>query len=194
MTCAMFASMKRDLPSLEEAVRILRTTRTRRMPKAPPPVNRQIAPLLKTLNERFEAYDTGAGRLKSRWPEIVGETLSRITEPMKIVRGKPGTKVTGTLELKVDGAYAAVIQHQSQVIIDRVNLFMGAGTLSRLRLVQGPVTQVSRPAPPPVIKPLSAVEDLKLQDSLKDVTDERLRRELLRLGRAVLTKGATRRT
>jgi len=175
--------MKRDLPSLDEAVRILRTTRTRRAPKPPPPVNRQIAPLLKSLNDRFEAYDTGAGRLKSRWPEIVGDTVARLSEPAKIIKGK-----TGTLELKVEGAYAAAIQHQSQPIIDRVNLFLGAGTISRLRIVQGPVSKAKAPAAPQPIKPLSATEDLKLQQSLSDVSDEKLKRELLKLGRAVLQK------
>ncbi|MEM9965170.1 MAG: DciA family protein [Asticcacaulis sp.] len=143
--------MKRDLPSLEEAVHILRSTRTRRAPKPPPPVNRQIAPLLKSLNERFEAYDTGAGRLKSRWPEIVGETVARLSEPAKVIKGK-----TGTLELKVEGAYAAAIQHQSQPIIDRVNLFLGAGTISRLRIVQGPVTKAKTPTALDLIKMLDA--------------------------------------
>ncbi|MDC7683802.1 DciA family protein [Asticcacaulis sp. BYS171W] len=180
--------MKDNLPSLDEAVRILRTTRTRRAPKPPPPVNRQIAPLLKTLNERFEAYDTGAGRLKNRWAEIVGDTVARITEPLKVVRGKPGSKTPGTLELRVEGAYAAVIQHQNRVIIDRVNLFLGAGTVERLRLVQGPIQRAAKAAPPPPKRPLSAIEDLGLQESLKDVTDDRLKRELLKLGRAVLLK------
>ncbi|ESQ77510.1 DUF721 domain-containing protein [Asticcacaulis sp. YBE204] len=185
--------MKDNLPSLDEAVRILRTTRTRRAPKPPPPVNRQIAPLLKTLNERFEAYDTGAGRLKSRWAEIVGDTVARITEPLKVVRGKPGSKTPeskngGTLELRVEGAYAAVIQHQNRVIIDRVNLFLGAGTVERLRLSQGPIQRTAKTAPPAPKRPLSAIEDLGLQESLKDVTDERLKRELLKLGRAVLLK------
>ncbi|WP_140984972.1 DUF721 domain-containing protein [Asticcacaulis tiandongensis] len=176
--------MKRDLPSLEEAVHILRSTRTRRAPKPPPPVNRQIAPLLKSLNERFEAYDTGAGRLKSRWPEIVGETVARLSEPAKIIKGK-----AGTLELKVEGAYAAAIQHQSQPIIDRVNLFLGAGTISRLRIVQGPVTKAKTTTAPQPLKPLPAAEDLKLQQSLSDISDEKLKRELLKLGRAVLQKG-----
>ncbi|MFT4090834.1 MAG: DciA family protein [Asticcacaulis sp.] len=175
--------MKRDLPSIEEAVHILRTVRTRRAPKAPPPVNRQIAPLLKSLNDRFESYDTGAGRLKSRWPEIVGETVARLSEPAKVIKGK-----IGTLELRVEGAYAAAIQHQSQPIIDRVNLFLGAGTIGRLRIIQGPVTKARTTTAAQPVKPLSAVEDLKLQQSLNDVSDEKLKRELLKLGRAVLQK------
>jgi len=114
----------------------------------PPPVNRQIAPLLRTLNDRFEAYDTGAGRLRNRWPEIVGDTVARVTEPVKLIRARPGAKSGGTLDLRVEGAFASVIQHQNRVIIDRVNLFLGAGTVDRLRLIQGPVQKTAPPAPP----------------------------------------------
>lgn len=186
-------TMKRDLPSYEEAVRILRTTRTRRAPQPTPPVNRQIAPMMKALNERFEAYDTGAGRLKSRWPEIVGDTVARVTEPVKVIRARPGARAGGTLDLRVEGSFASVIQHQSRVILDRVNLFLGAGTVERLRLIQGPVQKVARPLPPPAPKPLSAAEELALQESVKAVADEKLRRELLRLGRSVLLKDRVRR-
>jgi hypothetical protein len=158
------------------------------MPMAPPSINRQIQPLIKSLNERFEAYDTGAGRLKARWPEIVGETLSKITEPLKILRAKPNTKTVGALELKVEGAYAGMIQHQAQVIIDRVNLYLGASTIGRIRLIQGPVQKSVRPAPKATLKPLSAKDDLELQNSLSGISDARLKQQLLRLGRFVLQK------
>lgn len=161
----------------------MRTTRTRRAPKPPPPVNRQIAPLLQSLNDRFEATDTGAGRLTRRWPEIVGESVARISEPAKIVKGR-----IGILELRVEGAYATALQHQSQPILDRVNLFLGAGTIGRLRIVQGPVTKAAPSTRPAPAKPLPAAEDLRLQESLSHIADDRLRRELLKLGRAVLQK------
>jgi len=156
----------------------------------PPPVNRQITPLIKTLNERFEAYDTGAGRLKNRWPEIVGDTVARVTEPVKLIRARAGAKSGGTLDLRVEGSFASVIQHQNRVIIDRVNLFLGAGTVDRLRLIQAPVQKIARPVAPPAPRPLNAAEELSLQVSINGVADEKLKRELLRLGRAVLLREA----
>ncbi|MDC7674966.1 DUF721 domain-containing protein [Asticcacaulis machinosus] len=202
--------MKRNLPSLEDAVAILRATRTKRMPKPPPPVNRQIAPMLKTLSARFEAYDTGAGRLKNRWPEIVGESLSKLSEPVKIIAARapaqtsargslsksaaPPTisRVTtsgGILEIRCEGAYAPILQHQQDLILSRVNLFLGAGSVGRLRIVQGQVAKSAlRGNTAPRSKPLSAEQELILQNSLRDVTDERLKRTLLKLGRAVIAK------
>ncbi len=177
--------MKRSLPSLEESVRILRTTHTKRAPRAGPPVQKQVQPLLKSLQARFEANDDGSGRLKTRWNEVVGEPLSRLCEPVRIIKGKGKP---GTLEIRVAGAYAPLIQHQSQVVIDRVNLYLGTGTVDRLRLIQGPLSVQPKATQPARPKPLNAAEELRLRESLGDVADDRLRETLLKLGRAVLQK------
>jgi len=177
--------MKRSLPSLEESVRILRTTHTKRAPRAGPPVQKQVQPLLKSLQARFEANDDGAGKLKSRWNEVVGEQLSKLCEPVRIIKGKGRP---GTLEIRVAGAYAPLIQHQSQVVIDRINLYLGTGTIDRLRLIQGPLSVQPKAAQPARPKPLNAAEELRLRESLGDVSNDRLRETLLKLGRAVLQK------
>ncbi|MFT4075213.1 MAG: DciA family protein [Asticcacaulis sp.] len=177
--------MKRQLPSLEESLHILRTTRTKRMPKAPPPITRQVQPLVKSLQARFEQMDDGSGKLKNRWPEIVGESLAKLCEPVRIIKGR--THGAGALEIRVMGAYAPLVQHQSATLIDRINLFLGARTIDRLRLIQGPLTQTAKKPPaPPKPKPLSAQEELALQQSLSDVADEKLKKSLLQLGRSIL--------
>jgi hypothetical protein len=181
----MVVFMKRPLPSLEESLHILRTTRTRRMPKAPPPITRQVQPLLKSLQARFEQMDDGSGKLKSRWTEIVGESLARLCEPIRIIKGR--AHGSGALEIRVMGAYAPLVQHQSATLIDRINLFLGAKTIDRLRIIQGPLTQTSNKKPvSPKPKPLSAQEDLALQQSLSDVGNETLKKSLLQLGRSIL--------
>jgi hypothetical protein len=177
--------MKRSLPSAEEAVRILRSTHTKRAPRAGPSVQKQVQPLLKSLQARFEANDDGAGKLKSRWTEVVGEQLSRLCEPVRVIKGKGRP---GTLEIRVAGAYAPLIQHQSQVVLDRINLYLGTGTIDKLRLIQGPLTRPAKIAQPARPKPLNAAEELQLRESLGDVGDDRLRETLLKLGRAVLQK------
>ena len=180
--------MKRSLPSLEESVRILRTTHTKRAPRAGPPVQKQVQPLLKSLQARFEANDDGAGKLKSRWNEVVGEQLSKLCEPVRIIKGKGRP---GTLEIRVAGAYAPLIQHQSQVVIDRINLYLGTGTIDRLRLIQGPLSVQPKATQPARPKPLNAAEELRLRESVSDVADEKLRNALLKLGRGVLQKSKT---
>ena len=166
-------------------MRILRTTHTKRAPRAGPTVQKQVQPLLKSLQAKFEANDDGAGRLKARWTEVVGERLSKLCEPVRIIKGKGRP---GTLEIRVAGAYAPLIQHQSQVVIDRINLYLGTGTIDRLRLIQGPLSTLPKAPPAPRPKPLNAAEELRLRESLGDVGDDKLRETLLKLGRAVLQK------
>jgi len=177
--------MKRSLPSTEEAVRILRTHHTKRAPRAGPTIQKQVQPLLKSLQAKFEANDDGSGRLKARWVEVVGDQLSKLCEPVRIIKGKGRP---GTLEIRVAGAYAPLIQHQSQVVIDRVNLHLGAGTVDKLRLIQGPLSVKPQAAQPARAKPLNAAEELRLRESLTDVTNAKLREALLKLGRGVLQK------
>lgn len=182
--------MKRDLPSLEESVRILRTTHTRRAPKAPPPVNKQVQPLLKSLQARFEGLEDGTSKLKNRWPEIVGESLSKLCEPVRLIKGRQSAAnpTGGALEIRVMGAYAPLIQHQSAVLIDRINLFLGGKPVARLRLIQGPLLQKAKPQPVARPKPLTPQEELSLQQSVSHVEDEKLKKSLLMLGRAIIKR------
>jgi hypothetical protein len=188
--------MKRPLPSLEDSLRILRTTHTKRMPKAPPPVKKQVQPLLKSLQTRFEQMDDGTGKLKNRWTEIVGESLSKLCEPVRIIKGRAasnklgaGPPTGGALELRVaNSTHATLIMHHAPTLIDRINLFLGSKTVERLRIIQGPLA-VHTKAPPIVRpKPLSAQEELGLQQSLSDVEDEKVRKSLLLLGRSILKR------
>lgn len=178
--------MPRPLPSVEEARQILSMKRSR-PPRRPPPVaGRALTSLLKTLDERFGKGPEG---LKARWREIVGETLAARTEPVKLSKGKAGA----TLELKVDGPAAALIQHQSADILARVNLFLGKDQVERLRIVQG---VVRRPAVEAQAKaaqarrrraqPLDAAVEAELEQGLAREGDEGLKKALLRLGREVM--------
>ncbi len=166
-------------------MRILRTTHTKRAPRAGPAVHIQVQPLLKSLQARFEANDDGAGKLKARWTEVVGAQLAKLCEPVRVIKGKGKP---GTLEIRVAGAYAPLIQHQSQVVIDRINLFLGTGSIDRLRLIQGPLSTPPKTPQPARPLPLNAAEELRLRDSLANVDDDRLRETLLKLGRSVLQK------
>ena len=145
---------------------------------------RALKPLLKDLDARF---GSGPGALQARWREIVGETLARRTEPVKLTRSRNGGPQT--LELKVDGPAAAIVQHQVPEILERVNLYLGAGAVGRVRIVQGPVKpSPSRPAPTPrrTAPPLDAAEEARLESAVSDVSSTRLRLALLRFGRAAV--------
>lgn len=176
--------MARDLPTEAEAREILARRKTRPTPRPTPPAGRSLAPFIRALDEK---YGRGAEALRPRWREIVGERLARVTEPRKLTRGRSGSG--GTLELRVAGAAALLVQHQSAEIIERVNLFLGEGAVEKLRIAQGPVRALSdAPAAPrrrTAAPPLDAAAEAELARSL-ETAPEPLKGPLMALGRAVL--------
>jgi len=175
---------RRPLPTNAEAAAILTRKRTRPQWRAAPPAGRSLNKLLKSLDEKF---GQGPGALEARWREIVGAEIARRTEPVKL--SKPRGGGPGTLEIRVAGAGAALIQHQAPEIVARVNLFLGAGAVNKLRIVQGPL-RAAHPAPTPAqVKrrtPLDAAQEAELAASLASAPDGPLKAALLSLGRGVL--------
>ena len=135
--------MPRRLPTPAETARILAERRTRPAYRPPPAAGRGLTQLLKGLEEKF---GQGPDVLRARWREIAGETLAARTEPVKLIKTRTGG---ATLELKVDGPAAALVQHQAPELLARVNLYLGEGQVSRLRIVQGRVKPPPWPAPAP---------------------------------------------
>jgi len=180
--------MPRRLPDNEEAARILATRKTRPPYRAAPTVGRSLGKFVKRLDERF---GHGTGALHARWTEIVGETLARRTEPAKLVNSRSGGPAT--LEIRVDGPSAALIQHQTAEILERVNLFLGSGAVGKLRIVQGPVKARARPTSAAAGRartrpaPLDAATEAELEASVAPARDEGLKEALQRLGRGVLS-------
>ncbi len=174
--------MRRPLPTPEEALAILRTKRTKPQRRPPPPAGKSLAPLLKSLEAQF---GQGPAALQARWREIVGDTLARRTEPVRIIKGRNGAG--GALELRVDGPVASLIQHQAPQITARLDMLLGKGVVTRLRIIQGPVKAAAAPAQPRRPKPpLDAATEKELTDSLAAQPDGALKDALLKLGRGVL--------
>ena len=176
--------MPRQLPSPEEAARILARKRTRPPHRPPPPAGRGLARYLKDLDTRF---GQGSGALSARWREVVGPEVARRTEPVKLVKGRNGGP--STLEIRVAGPAAAIIQHQAHDILARVNLFLGPQAVQKLRIVQGPLQRTETTPPPRQRKaPLDAAQEARLADELAEAPEGRLKDALLALGRGVLRR------
>ena len=175
--------MPRELPTAEEALHILRTKRTRPLGRPPPPVGRALRGYLKTMDERFSQ---GADALAARWREVVGPEIARRTEPVKLVKGRAGA--ASTLEIRVAGPAAAIIQHQAHEILGRVNLFLGPEAVGKLRIVQGPLRRPEPPPPKRRAAPLDAALEAKLAADLADAPEGKLKDALTKLGRGVLRR------
>jgi len=179
---------RRRLPTPAETARILSERRTKPPHRPPPAAGRGLTKLLKELEGKF---GPGPDVLSARWREIAGETLAARTQPIKLTKSRTGG---ATLELKVDGPAAALIQHQAPELLARVNLFLGEGQVSRLRIVQGQVK-----APPQAAaearaaqarrkraQPLDAAEEAALEQGLARAEEGPLKQALRKLGREVL--------
>ena len=177
--------MPRTLPTTEEAARILAAKRTRPARRPLPTAGRSLNKLVRELDGRF---GQGPGALQARWREIVGDQIARRTEPVKLSprRGASGA----SLEIRVAGPAAAIVQHQAPEILARVNLFLGEGAVERLRIVQGPLRAASASAPARRRSPpLDAAREAELAQTLAAVPDSPLKAALLALGRGVLRQG-----
>ncbi len=176
---------RRTLPSPQEALAILAAKRTRPVHRPPPPAGRALN---KTLREFDAKFGQGPGALMARWREVVGPDIARRTEPVKLVRGRNGGP--SSLEIRVAGPAAALIQHQAHDILARVNLFLGAEAVQKLRIVQGPLRGTGEGATPPRRRPapLDAAEEAKLAADLAAAPDGRLKEALMALGRGVLRR------
>ncbi|MBS0362927.1 MAG: DUF721 domain-containing protein [Proteobacteria bacterium] len=181
---------RRDLPTHEEALAILSRKRTRPQRRPPPPLSRAVNRSLKPFDAQF---GQGSSALEARWREVVGPEIAKRTEPVKLVRGRNGGP--SSLEIRVAGPAAAIIQHQAHEILARVNVFLGADAVQKLRIVQGPLQNKAETAAakrPRRLPPLDAAAEAGLQRDLAQAPDGKLKAALLALGRGVLRQtGAT---
>lgn len=108
---------------------------------------RRIADLVPAVGDTaFRKFGFVQSSVITRWPEIVGPRLARVTAPESL-RFPMGKKADGTLSITVSGAHGPIVQHIIPDIIERVNRFFGYAAIARVRMTQG---QVKRASAPPV--------------------------------------------
>ena len=147
----------------------------------------------KVVGESFRRQGFASAELVTRWSEIAGAEIAAHSQPIKIqwVRPSPslspspggsaGGQEPGTLVLRVEGPAAIEIQHLANVILERVNRFLGWRAVARLALRQAPLRHDERKArhrPDPAAA-------ARLADTLTTIGDDDLRQALARLGAAV---------
>jgi hypothetical protein len=136
------------------------------------------------LAETFKRQGFASTELVTRWAEIVGPEIAAHAEPIKLqwpraTDGEPTEPAT--LVLRVEGPAAIEIQHQSNIVLERINRFFGWQAVGRLALRQAPLKRRA----PPVRPPVDAEAAADIAATLTDVNDDELRMALGRLGAAV---------
>jgi hypothetical protein len=97
-----------------------------------------------------------------RWSEIVGPHIARIALPQKWQDGPDGAVLT----LKCEPGAAVLLQHQTRMLIERLNAYLGAGRIIRLKLVPGRLVQRADPPGHPQPEAEAGMESLTLGEAL----------------------------
>ena len=139
----------------------------------------------KPLADAFKKQGFASREIVTRWPQIVGADIALNAEPMRMQWQRKNNEIDsepGTLVLRVEGPAAIEIQHQTGLIIERVNRFFGWQAVGAIALRQAPLTRrevrKTRPKPDPAAAK-------RIADSLTGIADDPLRQALGRLGAAV---------
>src|SRR5438270_388996 len=83
--------------------------------------------------------------LRQAWPEIVGERLAKVCEPISLewARG-PRTgedeRQPATLVVRVEGAFGLEVQHLAPALLERINSHFGWRCAGKLAIRQGRVS------------------------------------------------------
>lgn len=124
--------------------------------------------------------------LLQAWPEVIGVTIASWCQPEEIrfprQTGSSGRR-DGKLVLRVSAGRALEIQHQTPIIIAKVNQLFGYQAIADIAIRQG----VLPPPPPPRRRfiPPSSAATKAAEKSLSGISDSRLRQALAGLGAAI---------
>ncbi len=183
MTGKVHSMVKRStLDPLEEARARVRLRYVKAKAVHPGPATLGKAAMRLTRKKLPKSIAT-IGKLKLDWENIVGEQLNRLCRPEKLGAARGGRQLT----LKVIPAAAGLVQHQSEMIRQRVSVVAG-GDITAIKLIQGPLpgskTLPDRGAAP---VPITNEQREALLAGAQQIDDMKLRAAIVALGEAVLT-------
>lgn len=149
---------------------------------------RQLAELFPAVGElAFRKFGFVQSALITRWPEIAGERIARVSQPQGL-RFARGTKAEGTLKLTVTSAAAPMVQHLTGDIMAAVNRFFGYRAVARVDIVQGVVRRGAAATPPAPPAPARTQAPASPHAGLRAVADPELRAVLEGLAASLATR------
>ncbi|MBO5997855.1 MAG: DUF721 domain-containing protein [Alphaproteobacteria bacterium] len=126
--------------------------------------------------------------LIAHWSDIVGEKLAVAVKPDKISFPK-NDRMNGTLYVRVQsGAFATVLEHQKNIVLDRINTFFGYDALSNIKIQQDAQIEIKKPSEQTIPKELTEEQKEMLQKKLEGITDETLKNQLYEIGKKLFLK------
>ena len=169
-----------SLDPLEEARARVKLRYAKTKPVHPGPGTIGVAAMRLTRKKLPQKAAT-LSRIKVQWTDIVGEQLARLCRPEKLTPAKGGRRLT----LMVIPAAAGLVQHQSEIIRQRVSVAAG-GDITAIKILQGHFGAAAKMTKPTRLA-LTAEQRDALLTSAQTIEDKKLRAAIVALGEAVLT-------
>jgi hypothetical protein len=147
------------------------------------------------IDEALAARGLGKANLIADWRAIVGDSIARYARPLQL-QWPPRTAnrdeaAQATLVLAVDGAFALEAQHNTTMIVERVNSHLGWRCVERIAFRQRPLPPLRekrKPAPAP-----SAASESRARQAADPVRNDDLRESLTRFGARVIDRASRQR-
>ncbi len=132
----------------------------------------------KVLGSEARRRGLAETRLLTDWAAVIGETIAARCQPVSLSRH-------GVLHLDVAGGAALELQHAELQVIERINMFFGRPTVTRLRLRQVPPQRRRLTPPPPPVPKLDPAEEAVIDETVQAIGDPALREALASLGQTL---------
>jgi hypothetical protein len=124
----------------------------------------------------FRKRAPAGAQVLADWEAIVGPAIAAVTVPRRLS--------SGTLAIACSGPIALELQHMADALAGRINAHLGHTVVQRLRFVQEAAPAPARPRP----RQISAADAARIERTVADLPEGKLRQALAGLGRAVLTR------
>ena len=150
----------------------------------PVPLSKQMASLTKKLvgTRGFSNAD-----LLLHWSDIVGEEMAKGVKPDKMTYPK-GDREQAVLHVRVSaGSFAVVVEHQKNIILEKINTFLGYNAVSDIKIKQEALEMKTDETKQEEIN-LSKEQSIELSKKLENIKDEQLREKLFNIGKRIFFK------
>ncbi|HXV73242.1 MAG TPA: DciA family protein [Sphingomonadales bacterium] len=147
---------------------------------------RRISAILPPAAKKaFRQKGFAEGAVIRHWREIAGGRLARSTLPLRLSFSR-GKKVEGaTLHILADTGAALEVQHQTPLLIEKLNLFYGYTAVARISIHQGALPP-KKTAAQRAATPLDEETRARIERATGKTRDPELKNALDRLGEHVL--------
>lgn len=155
---------------------------------------RLLSGIVKSISDPvFGKKSTLYGQLVSNWRAIAGADLAEYSVPLELkFTRKPGASNSAILKLAVPGARVPEVMMQKDILILKLNQYMGFKAIEDIKLVHSHTSSGNRSnkkrVQPPLQKPLRPHQEQNLDQHLENVKNNDLKSALAGLGRAVYAR------